>query len=310
MFRLNLFLLLIGAGLAACSVREEGAGEVVMPFMEIITETDTISDPGLRTYTALVEMLLDVRLNLAQRAQLREFANNYRNSADPQRRQDFENELQSYGQLMAQSPGEREARCRQMRAERLAEQWKRALACDAEANWMLNIYYAQHPILAQGSPPLTKDILDALMEFDYFFNAEVKGIKVEPMDAAFREKMYQKAIAKWPALDAEGQQVVFESASKASQQRVQWDHSTPEQRLRIKAKVVGGKHLSPEEQEYLAQFQQAQEDQTFLQQEAQRITNELQDMRRDQQSLLGNGTFFNLKLGRWESDGGMVAEFD
>jgi len=276
-----------------------------------VAQPDTTADPDLRRYNALVEMLFDVKMTHAERAQLRTFADSYRFSDNAQQNQVFENCLVFYEQLMAMPASERDAQCRKLRAITLNENWKVAKTGDAEAKWMLDLYYAAHPPLAPGAPPLTREIVDAIIEFDYFFNVEVKGIKAEPMDAAFREKMYKEAIDKWKTLDAAQQREMFETAAKVALQRLQWEQSTPEQRLLVKANVVGEKNLSEEERRYLAQFMQAQAAQLnqLRQQQTQLITNELQFMRQNQQTIMGNGTYYNQTLGRWEQHGGIVTEF-
>lgn len=303
--------LVIALSSSACSARETQADEKSMPAALASTETTPSADPDLRSYQTLVEWLLDVRLNDVQREELGRYADSYRYSDDPQRRQVFADCLQFYDQLLAMGPAERDAQCRLIRAITLTEQWKIARTGDPEANFMLDLYYAAHPPIAEGRPPLTRDIVDALMEFDYFFNVEVKGIKAEPMDAAFREKMYREAIAKWKTLDQAGQQEVFESASKVARHRLQWQQAAPEQRLLIKARVVGVQNLSAEEQVYLAQVQQvqAQMNQMIGRHQSQMITNELQFMRQNQQTIMGNGTYYNQTLGRWEQHGGIVTEF-
>lgn len=276
-----------------------------------VAQPDTTADPDLRRYNALVEMLFDVKITHAERAQLRVFADGYRFSNNAQKNQVFENCLVFYEQLMAMPASERDAQCRKLRAITLNEHWKIAKTGDAEAKWMLDLYYAAHPPLAPGTPPLTREIVDALIEFDYFFNVEVKGLKAEPMDAAFREKMYKEAIGKWKTLDAAQQREMFETAANVALQRLQWEQSTPEQRLFVKAKVVGENNLSEEERRYLAQFRQAQAAQLnqLRQQQTQLITNELQFMRQNQQTIMGNGTYYNQTLGRWEQHGGIVTEF-
>lgn len=281
------------------------------PAASSVAQPDTTADPDLRRYNALVEMLFDVKMTHAERAQLRTFADGYRFSDDAQKNQVFKNCLVFYEQLMGMSASERDAQCKKLRAITLNEHWKIAKTGDTEAKWMLDLYYAAHPPLASGTPPLTREIVDALIEFDYFFNVEVKGIKAEPMDAAFREKMYKEAIAKWKTLNVAQQQEMFTTAANVALQRLQWEHSTPEQRLFVKAKVVGENNLSEEERRYLAQFRQAQAAQLnqLRQQQTQLITNELQFMRQNQQTIMGNGTYYNQTLGRWEQHGGIVTEF-
>ncbi len=274
-------------------------------------QPDTTADPALRHYNALVEMLLDVKMTHSQRVQLRVFADAYRFSKDARKRETFNNCLAFHDQLMAMPAAQRTAQCRQLRAVTLTEQWKIAKTGDAEAKWMLDTYYAAHPPLATGAPPLTHEIVDALIEFDYFFNVDVKGVKAPPVDSAFRAKMYREAVDRWQKLSAAQQQEVFETASKVAVQRLQWENADPEQRLLIKARVVGAGKLSADEQLRLAQIQQmqAQMNQMLSQHQTQMITSELQFMRQNQQTIMGNGTYYNQTLGRWEQHGGVVTEF-
>lgn len=283
--------------------------------MTAVVQPDTTADPELRRYHELVELLLDVKLTHEQRVELSRYFNTYRYSNNPEREQASRNVMALYENLMNMSQAERLAQCRHLRSVTLNEQWKNAKSGDAEANYMLDLYYRAHPPIAPGLPPLTKDIVDALMEFDYFFNVEVKGVKAEPMDADFREKMYREAIAKWKSLDAAGQQEMFESASKVSLYRIQWANTGPEDRLLIKANVVGENNLSREEKVYLAQIKQTlmqmnlQMNQMLQNHRSQILNNELQFMRESQQTIMGNGTHWNPTLGRWEQQGGIVTEY-
>ncbi len=275
------------------------------------TEPDTTSDKSLRNYNQLVEMLFDMQMTHGQRAQLRGFIDKYRLSRKPAERQVFDNCMQLYAKLMDMPEQERMAMCRQMRAITLMEQWKLAKTGDAEAQFMLDLYYAAHPPLAQGPPHLTPDIVDALIEFDHFFNTEVKGLKTGPIDQPFREKMYKEAVAKWATLNAQGKEDVLKTASQVSVQRIKWANSGPEDRLMIKANLVGVQNLSPQEKQQLQQIQSmmAQMNAMVQQHQHQMLNNELQFMRQNQQTIMGNGTYYNQTLRRWEQHGGVVTEF-
>lgn len=275
--------------------------------LTVAIQKDTTTDPEIRKYNELTEMLLDMKMNHAQRAQLRNFADSYRYSVDWQKQQTFYNCLAFYDQIMAKPAAERQAYCRHLTATTVLEQWKLAKFGDPEARFMLDLYYSALPPIAPGALPLTADVVDALIDFDYFFNTEVKGLKTGPIDDNYRRKMHEEAVAKWKTLDAAGQQAVFESASQVGLHRLQWAQASPDERLMIRARVVGASNLSPAEQQRLAVLQQRQA--SFSQQQSQLITNELQYMRQNQQIIMGNGTYYNQTLGRWEQHGGIVTEF-
>jgi hypothetical protein len=307
-------LLLAWLFLPACDAQSKQA-EFAVAHTAIQADTTTIEE--VRQYHALVEMLYDVRLTHAQRAQLRPFVDQYR-LGKGQKRQIFDNCLEFYRQLMMKATEERTAHCRQIMPVSLLEQWKLAKTGDAEARLMLDIYYAAHPPLAQGTPHLTRDIVDALIAFDHFFNTTVKGLKTGPIDKPYREKMYKEAINKWKTLDANAQEEMFKSAANVSMLRLKWDNAGPEDRLLIKARAVGEQNLSPAEQQQLAQIQQIQQWQmqqmqaqlgSIQQQQWQLLGNEIQYMRQNQQTIMGNGTYYNQTLRRWEQHGGVVTEF-
>ncbi|MCC7505884.1 MAG: hypothetical protein IT259_11310, partial [Saprospiraceae bacterium] len=50
--------------------------------LTVAIQKDTTTDPEIRKYNELTEMLLDMKMNHAQRAQLRNFADSYRYSVD------------------------------------------------------------------------------------------------------------------------------------------------------------------------------------------------------------------------------------
>lgn len=310
----NILWYLAVAGFILCAGCEAQTQAPALPAAVENTEPDTSAIEAVRQYNALVEMLYDVRLTHAQRARLRPFVDQYR-LGQGQERQVFDNCLTFYQRLMAMSDEERPAFCRQIMPVSLLEQWKLAKTGNAEALLMLDIYYAAHPPLAQGTPHLTRDLVDALVEFDHFFNTAVKGVKAGPIDAPYREKMYQEAIEKWKTMDANAQEAMFKSAANVSMLRLQWERSSPEDRLLIKANAVGEQNLSPAERQQLAQIQQIQLQQmqaqlgALQQQQWQILGNELQYMRQNQQTIMGNGTYYNQTLRRWEQHGGVVTEF-
>jgi hypothetical protein len=146
-----------------------------------ITQPDTAAAQELRQYHTLIEMLYDLRLNHTHRARLRPFVDGYRLSNVPAKRKVMDNCLALYQQITAMPPVERLAYCRNILPVGLMEQWKLAKTGDAEAKLMLELYYEAHPPIAQGTPHLTRDMVDALLEFDHFFNTEVKGLKTGPI---------------------------------------------------------------------------------------------------------------------------------
>jgi hypothetical protein len=79
----------------------------------------------------------------------------------------------------------------------------------------------------------------------------------------------------------------------------------------IRYNVVGEQGLSPtEKQLVLAQLQQMQNQIGGLRnQQWQVLQNEMQYMRQNQQTIMGNGTYYNQTLRRWEQHGGIVTEF-
>jgi hypothetical protein len=269
------------------------------------------TDPEHQKYQTLVEFLLDLQLNQEQGKKLDQYIDTYRHSRDPQRRQVYANCMALHDQLMAMSPEDRKAQARMLGQGIILEQWKEAQKGDEEAQFMLDLYYSAHPPLTQGNLPLTREIIEELMDFDYFFNTTIKGVQAPKPDAAFRQKMYQETIKSWNEMSQEQRMDFWQKAAQVGLYRLKWAYADQGTRSMIRYNVVGEQGLSPtEKQLVLAQLQQMQNQIGGLRnQQWQVLQNEMQYMRQNQQTIMGNGTYYNQTLRRWEQHGGIVTEF-
>ncbi len=242
-----------------------------------------IANPEERSYTALLEMLLDLRLSDDQRSLLRPFMEAYRTGAEHERTA-FQEKLETYDRLLIMSPADRAAAIQLQRANLLTACEEQAKTGNPEALLMLEFYYASHPPIAEGSPHLTVELVNALLEFDYFFNVEIIGRKAEPTNAVVRDEIYRQCARNWETLSPAGRQVVFDAASKVAQQRLRWQNATPQERLQVKARIIGEQKLAPEEQAELEEIRKdlAHLDQTIYQQQISVMADDLSHLRRQQ----------------------------
>ncbi len=215
------------------------------------------TDPEHRKYQTLVELLFDLKLSAVQRQKLDQYIDTYRHSRDPQRRQVFVNCMALHDQLMSMSPEDRKAQALMLGQSSLLEQWKDAQKGDEEAKFMLEVYYSAHPPLTQGSLPLTREIMDELMDFDYFFNTVIKGVQAPKPDAAFRQKMYEETIKSWNGMSQEQRMDFWQKAAQVGINRLKWAYADPGTRAMIRYHVVGEQGLSPNEKQLvMSQLQQ------------------------------------------------------
>ena len=64
-------------------------------------------------------------------------------------------------------------------------------------HWVLEIYYSAHTPIAQGNPPLTRQVADAYAEVNCFMISEVIGGEAFKPDKAFKDQLSSALIAEY-----------------------------------------------------------------------------------------------------------------
>lgn len=149
-----------------------------------------------------------------------------------------------------------------------------------------------------GLPP---ELLNAWLDYDFFYYMEVLGHRAEPMDEAFRSQMRQRAQRYWNALSAGQRQQLQTAAPELKLWSRRWAQARPEERLFIKARLAGPAGLDAYEQGLIDSLQLTGTVDTGR---VRAWSDQLLDLRRLQQRLTGVGTRYNPQMGRWQRDAG------
>jgi len=76
---------------------------------------------------------------------------------------------------------------------------------DVLSAWVLEIYYSAHTPIAQGNPPLTRQIADAYAEVNCFMISEVLGGEAFKPDKAFKDQLSNALTAEYGKFTPERQ---------------------------------------------------------------------------------------------------------
>jgi hypothetical protein len=116
----------------------------------------------------------------------------------------------------------------------------RQTANDPLAAWVLEIYYSAHTPIAQGDPPLTRQVADAYTEVNCFMISEVIGGEAFKPDKAFKDQLSSALIAEYrnftPARQKEYSRLPLAWAAI----RMTWSGLTESERARYRQEWTPG----------------------------------------------------------------------
>lgn len=270
--------------------------------------TPSLTAEMLTTYEGFIAYLLDIEFNTAEKTKLRQFVRGYWQTGDAEKIQTTLNILELCEQFMAREAEERELLRVQMLPNILLETAKYAKQGDAEAQLLLDAYYRNNPPIAPGNPPLTRDMVDAFLNADYFVQTQIYKKKMSPMDAKNKEITYKKAADDYKKLTAEQQKQIAEYSLKFGALQIQWKNMSPQERLMAQVNYGATDNLSSQEKMQIAQLQQ-QLRHMSSNHAMKMFTNELNFMQQSQQMIMGSAPRWNPACNCYEQIGGIVTEF-
>ncbi len=270
--------------------------------------TPTLTNEMLIAYEDFIAYLLDITFTTSEKQQIRQLLKGYWQSGDAEKIQLTLNILDMCEQFMAREVEEREFLRVQMLPNILLETQKVAEAGDAEAQVLFDAYYRENPPIASGRPPLTRDLVDAFLNADYFVQTQIYGKKIPAMGAKSKEVAYKAAAADYKKLSAEQQKQVVEHALKFGALQTQWKNMNREERLMAQVNFGATENLSPQDQMMIAQMQQ-QMNHMMRSHSIKMFTNELNFMQQSQQMIMGSAPRWNPACNCYEQIGGIVTEY-
>jgi len=170
-------------------------------------------------FAGFMEWLLDVPLTTGQRDDVATGLVHSWQTGDAEEKQGVVNVLSLAEQVAQREEAERALVREQLQA--LLLQQVRQMPDDPAAQWMLAVYEAGHQPIADGQPPLTRQMADAFAELMCFMIGEVVGQEV-PTPPEFRTAAADLLAARYVELEPQGQQEVSQLPIVWAALRVAW----------------------------------------------------------------------------------------
>ena len=257
-------------------------------------------------YIELCGWLTDVDYTPAQRAALRAQVHAYWQHGDREAQRVVISSLSMWQQLRDASPDVRAATLAQTRPAVLVELQKDAAAGGADSRWLYEQFLRANPPLAPGRPdsvPLTRDMVDASLDWEHFMTSTVLNRPARAPTSETRRAAYLAAARSYAELTAAQQLELAQKAGRLALERGQWERMDPQLRALVRSRLGG--HLTPVDQQLLAQLQQLQSGGSSMA----LLQSQLDHMQQSSDIIMGRGTTWNGTLGRWEQQGGIMTEF-
>ncbi|MEA1617368.1 hypothetical protein SOQ14_00380 [Erythrobacter sp. T5W1-R] len=257
-------------------------------------------------YIELCEWLTDVRYTPAQRQQLRAQVEAYWQRGDQRRIDTVLSSLDMHKQLADASPTLRETTLAKIRPGVLVSLQKDAADGGTDSAWLYQQFLAANPPLAQGragSVPLTRDMVDAALDYEHFIQGTVLNRGAPAPTAAARRAAYAAAARDYPRLSVAQQLEIAAQPGRLIEERNLWQLAGRQGQAFLRAEMGG--NLTVQDQALIAEARQAQSGAGWA-----GIQSEINAFNQNTQTIMGSGTTWNSAAGRWEQRGGIVTEYD
>lgn len=207
------------------------SGEVlvaVQPASESLTRA---------THTKLLEIVewtFKAPLTADQRSKLSEIV--IRDWRDPKEREGLKEWL-GLADHVASVPEAQRPNVREQLLLQILPALRDSAKTDADARWFLGVYEsANRPLTSasQGTPPLTRQASDALVEMLFFMMGQGHGMAIEA-GAAERDEMARSLTAAWSKLPAERRKEIAGAPVQWAGLRASWDVSSAADRAQVAA---------------------------------------------------------------------------
>lgn len=262
-------------------------------------------------YVRYVEALLDLQCGPTEKARIRADVANYYARRDQKAIAIVERAARDWEQLQQQDPSLVATAMAMTRPDTLLSLAAAARNGEADSQFLLETYYAAHPILApgkEGGLPLTRDMVVGDLEVKRWHETEIKRLRVSAPDVA---AAVQAAVREHPRLSA-AQQVAFaRQAGEWARIRYAWPRASAMDQLLTREQLGGP--LSAQERMALQQFQagiQSQLNGMVSQHQDAMLQSTIQNMKQNSETIMGRGTVWNPATNRWEQQGGIVTEYN
>jgi hypothetical protein len=287
--------LIVSVALAAIALGASPAADAQQPTEDVVGR-----------YIELCGWLTDVKYSIAQQRALRAQVVSYWHRSDHTRMDNVMRSLKMHDQLAKATPRIRETTLAKVRPGILVSLQEDAAKGGQDSAWLYQQFLLANPPLAQGrsgSVPLTRDMVDAAIDYEHFMHVTVLNRSALPAAKGNRQAAYKAAARDYPRLSVEQQLEIAAQPGRLVEARSLWLIATPQVRAHMRARMGG--QLTGEDHAHLSQFQQAQSGAGWA-----GVQSQINAMNQDSQTIMGSGTTWNSALGRWEQKGGIITEYD
>ena len=197
-------------------VAEAGNAAAALPVPGNPPLTQEMVDKGAR----LFEWLLDTRLTEEQHLQFQDSIARSWKTGNQNEIAGTLNVLKFHEDLGRKTEAERNA-VREMLLGKFLEAM-RAAPGDTLSRWVLAIYYSRHTPIANGNPPLTRQVADAYAEVNCFMIGEVLGGDTFKPGKDYKDGLAKTLAAEYPNLGPERQKEMSQLPLAWASIRLTW----------------------------------------------------------------------------------------
>lgn len=280
-----------------------------------VPSTARPADPAVaQEYTDFLSGVLGIPFSTAERNQMRAHLDAYWQANNRQVMRNVDQAIQGHRLLQQQEPGLRAAVQKMTRPDILRGYHQAAAAGEAEARYVLDLYYRHNPVLASAQPgglPLTRDMIEGWLGVKHWTATVIHRQPAPAPDANTIERAARQAAQEYPQLSAQQQLKFAQMPGENARLRWAWQRATPIDQLLTRAELGG--RLTPQEQaqvqQVMAQFQ-GQLNGMAAQHQNAMLGGAIRGFQESTDIIMGRGTVFNPTTNRWEQQGGIVTEYN
>lgn len=192
-----------------------------------------LTDVIVSYFGNFLEWTLDATLSQQQRLEVRESLVTAWEDKDTETMTSTGEIVALMEQLPALAEADRNLLRQSLGAELLGS--ARAAPEDPGNQWLLGIYNSAHAPLAQGNPPLTRQVADAMVEMVVFMIAQATGTEGLTATPEMRDEFAADMTAQWPELAPEQQAEASKLPLEWAALRVVWPTLDDEQTAQLRA---------------------------------------------------------------------------
>ena len=198
-----------------------------------------LTEENTTRYCQVLEWALRVELSNDQKAEAARILQSYVEHQDREQLEHVRSAVETQLELAEMTPAERRDACAKNLPGTLRKLDEEAANGQYEARWIRRIYYAAHPAVAPGPPPLTRDLADSWLELDAWLRSRVldpKSGSSRPAGSRARRLGWVKA--KWRTLSTDDRYRFMALPWELSELKRRWPTQTPRQRSELRLRVV------------------------------------------------------------------------